>query len=67
MKRITRREVAGLRKIARQEFPHDPALQEVHIARKILTLEAKLNGLSFLEYAHAVRKSLKPPRARRVG
>jgi len=31
-------------------FPHDPALQQVHMARKILAKEAENEGLSYLEY-----------------
>ena len=32
------------------DFPNDPALQQVHIARKILSREAEKEGLSFGEY-----------------
>ncbi len=32
-----------------QEFPNDPVLQQVHIARKIIARKAELSGLSFLE------------------
>jgi len=33
-----------------KEFPEDPALQQVHIARKIISYKAKLKGLTFIEY-----------------
>jgi hypothetical protein len=36
--------------VVEEEFPNDPALQNVHIARKIIAKEAELEGLSFLEY-----------------
>ena len=32
------------------EFPHDPALQQVHIARKIISRKAELEGLSVFEF-----------------
>jgi hypothetical protein len=33
-----------------KEFPNDPALQQVHIARKIIDLEATLAGMDFWYY-----------------
>jgi len=39
-----------------EEFPDDPALQQVHIARKIIAREAEHEGLSFLEYIKLLRK-----------
>ena len=36
------------------EFPEDPALQQVHIARKIIAWEAELEGLTFLEYVKSL-------------
>ncbi len=33
-----------------REFPGDPALQQIHIARKLISREAKEKGLSFQEY-----------------
>jgi hypothetical protein len=41
-----------------EEFPNDPALQQVHIARKIIAREAELKGLSFLEYIKSLRKQV---------
>ena len=57
MSKITRKEIQGIREMVEQEFPDDPALQQVHIARKIIATEAKHEGLSFVEYI----KSLKEP------
>ena len=50
MSKITEKEMEEIRKRVEEEFPDDPALQQVHIARKIIAKEAELEGLSFLEY-----------------
>ena len=42
-----------------REFPHDPALQQIHIARQILVSEAKNNGIGLLEYASSIAKKIK--------
>ncbi len=42
---------------AEKEFPEDDALQQVHIARKILAKEAEVEGLSFIEYIMSLNKS----------
>jgi hypothetical protein len=56
MTRITEKEVKKIRKMVENEFPDDPALQQVHIARKIISREAELEGLSFLEYIKSQRR-----------
>lgn len=38
-----------MRAAVKKEFPNDPALQQVHIARKILSRKAEKEGLSFGE------------------
>ncbi|MCG2727985.1 MAG: hypothetical protein L6244_04995, partial [Candidatus Methanoperedenaceae archaeon] len=48
-----------IRKRVEEEFPDDPALQQVHIARKIIAKEAELEGLSFIEYIKLVGKQVK--------
>ncbi len=50
MGKITEEEIEKISKIVNEEFPDDPALQQVHIARKIIAKEAELEGLSYLEY-----------------
>ena len=50
MSKITEKEIKRIHKIVEKEFPNDPALQQVHIARKIIAKEAEHKGLSFLEY-----------------
>ena len=49
---ITEINDAEMKKIKRQvekEFPFDYALQQVHIARKIISLKAKKRGISYFE------------------
>ncbi|MHA1797321.1 MAG: hypothetical protein ACTSVY_02640 [Candidatus Helarchaeota archaeon] len=42
-----------------KEFINDPAQQQVHIARKILAKEAKLNNMSYFNYIKLQVKKLK--------
>jgi hypothetical protein len=49
MSRITKAEMKDMRAAVKKEFPNDPALQQVHIARKILSRKAEKEGLSFGE------------------
>ena len=67
MKKIAKRELHRLERSAEAEFPGDPALQQVHIARKILAREAELNGMAYLEYVRALTHSERPLRQRPVG
>ena len=50
MAKITKAEMNWIRAGVEKEFPNDPALQQVHIARKVLSREAEKEGLSFGEY-----------------
>jgi len=50
MVKITEKEIVEIRKKAEKEFPDDPALQQVHIARKIIVREAEMEGLNFIQY-----------------
>ena len=50
MARLTKAELKRIEAAAKREFPSDPALQQVHIARRILSREAELEGLTFLQY-----------------
>ena len=56
MSKITEKEMEEVRKMVKAEFPDDPALQQVHIARKIIAKEAELEGLSFLGYVKSIGK-----------
>lgn len=59
MSKITEKEIEEIRKKVEEEFPDDPALQQVHIARKIIAKEAEHEGLSFLEYIKLLGKQVK--------
>ena len=50
MEKIKKRGIEKIEKMVEKEFPQDPALQQVHIARKVISKEAELAGLSFGEY-----------------
>ncbi len=50
MSKIRERNIEKIKRMVEKEFPNDPALQQVHIARKIISLEAEKQGLSFIEY-----------------
>jgi hypothetical protein len=56
MSKITEKEMEEVRKMVKAEFPDDPVLQQVRIARKIIAKEAELDGLSFLEYVKSFGK-----------
>ena len=40
------------------EFPEDFALQQIHIARKILAKEAELKGLKYIDYIKSITKDI---------
>ncbi len=56
MAKIAEKEMEMIRKRVEAEFPNDPALQQVHIARKIIAREVELEGFSFLEYVKSLGK-----------
>ena len=56
MGKISDEELQKIKEMIEAEYPGDPALQQVHIARKILSKEAELEGLSFLEYIKLLSK-----------
>ena len=56
MAKIAEKEMERIRKTAEAKFPNDLALQQVHIARKIIAREAELEGFSFLEYVKLLVK-----------
>lgn len=55
MVEITHKQMTEIKRRVEEEFPADPALQQIHIARKVLAREAELSGLSFLEYIKSLR------------
>jgi len=56
MRRTTKGDLAKIAKAVAKEFPNDPALQQVHIARKVLTLEAERAGMSFADYVRSISR-----------
>lgn len=50
MYKIKKEDIEEIKKEVEKEFPNDPALQQVHIARKIIAKEAQLKGLSYIKY-----------------
>lgn len=62
MGNVREEDAQKIKRMVEKEFPNDPALQQVHIARKTITKEAELEGLSYLEYIKSwgkVRKNSK--------
>jgi flagellar basal body P-ring protein FlgI len=50
MSTLTKEELEEIKKMVIEEFPDDPALQQIHMARKIIAKEAENEGLDYLEY-----------------
>lgn len=63
MGKIEGKDLEEIKRLVEDEFPQDPALQQVHIARKILAREARLEGLSFFEYVKRQVAKLRQERA----
>ena len=59
MSKIKEKDIQKITKMVEQEFPEDPALQQIHIARKIIAKEAELNGITFFEYIKSSRKQVR--------
>jgi len=59
MSKVKEKDFEEIRRAVEEEFPDDPALQQVHIARKIIAKEAEFEGLSFLEYIKLLGKQVK--------
>lgn len=61
--KISSEEIKQIQEMVEKEFPDDPALQEVHFARKVIAREAQSSGQSYFQYiqsqAMAIRKGLK--------
>lgn len=50
MGKISEDDLRRIKEEIAAEFPNDPALQNVHISRKILAKEAELEGLNLVDY-----------------
>ncbi len=42
-----------------KEFPDDPALQQIHIARKLISQEAEQSGLSYFEFLQTMVQKIR--------
>jgi len=60
-KTLSDTELKVITELVEREFPNDPALQQVHIARKIISREAKNAGMSLLEYASELARQMPKP------
>ncbi len=56
---LDEQEINKIRKVIEQEFPNDIALQQIHIARKIIAREAEMKGLKYLDYIKILTKDIK--------
>lgn len=54
------------KKQAEEDFPNDPALAQVHAARKILAREAELTGLSCLKTSKKLEKLVRQKTSRSI-
>jgi hypothetical protein len=59
-------ELKEIRKTVASEFPNDPALQQIHIAQRLIARQAESRGMTIPEYIRSFRKS-PAVRRRRVG
>ena len=56
---LTENDIEEIKKEIELEFPNDMALQQVHIARKIIAKEAELKGMSYFDYINKLSRDLK--------
>ncbi len=56
---LNEEEIEKIKKEIELEFPNDIALQQIHIARKILSREAEKKGLKYLDYIKLITKDVK--------
>jgi hypothetical protein len=56
---LNEEEIEKIKKEIELEFPNDIALQQIHIARKILSREAEMKGLKYLDYIKLITKDVK--------
>jgi hypothetical protein len=55
---LEKEELEKIQEEVELEFPNDFALQQVHMARKIIAKEAEKKGLSYLEYIKQCTKEM---------
>ena len=57
--KFTEEEIEKIKKEIELEFPNDIALQQIHIGRKIISREAEIKGLKYLDYIKMITKDVK--------
>lgn len=67
VRNLSPEKITDLKEQAKQQFPYDMALQEIHVARKVLALEANIMGLSYLAYIKQLVKQIKPQNISQIG
>jgi hypothetical protein len=58
IKILDKNDMDEIKKEIEREFPNDLALQQVHVARKILAREAELKGMKYLDYIKSITKNI---------
>jgi len=58
VKTLNEKEIEKIKKDIELEFPSDIALQQIHIARKIIIKEAEKKGLKYLDYIKLITKDM---------
>jgi hypothetical protein len=53
---LSESELAAIRSEVGEEFPFDPALQQVHIAGRVIFREAEVLGIDYVEYVNRLAK-----------
>jgi len=56
MNETAAKDLEEIQRMAAAEFPNDPAMQQVHVARKLIAQEAKRRGMTLLEYVASLRR-----------
>ena len=51
---LNEEEIEEIKKKVKLEFPEDEALQQVHIARKIIRREAEKKGMKYFDYVRTL-------------
>ncbi|NIP33284.1 MAG: hypothetical protein GWN97_00385 [Thermoplasmata archaeon] len=54
MTEVDEAEIEEIRREVMEDFPDDPALQQVHMARRILALEAQKQGKTVGEISRSI-------------
>ena len=58
MATINDEEMRKMKEEVEKEFPYDEALQQIHIARRVISKEAEKKGMGFFEYMKSLEKQL---------